>query len=84
MNTIIAQNFLCNVAKKIATFILLSLSLCPSLSPQDLDTVVQVLLNKGGEANAFLREVVERAMGEMIGNVGASKALSALIMGGMR
>ncbi len=46
--------------------------------------MVQVLLHKGGEANAFLREVVEKAMGEMISNVSPSKALSSLILGGMR
>lgn len=51
---------------------------------KDLDHIVQSLLHKCSESNAFLREVVDKSIAEMIANVNPSKALIALIMGGLR
>jgi len=44
---------------------------------------VQALLRKSGESNTFLREGVEKTLGEMISNVSLSKAILALLGGGM-
>lgn len=46
--------------------------------------MVQTLLHKGGESNVFLREVVDKALMEMASGVSPSKALIALIVGGVR
>lgn len=51
---------------------------------KDLDQVVQTLLHKCSESNAFLREVVDKSMLEMTNCVSPAKALTALIMGGMQ
>ena len=45
--------------------------------------MVQVLLHKSGETNTFLREGVEKALSEMVSNVSLSKAILALLSGGM-
>lgn len=50
---------------------------------KDLDQVVQVLLHKGAESNAFLREVVEKCLAAMVTSVSPQKALLALISGGL-
>ena len=44
---------------------------------------MQTLLHKGVESSAFLREVVDKAMTDMVANVSPPKALSALIAGGL-
>lgn len=45
---------------------------------------MQILLHKCGESNAFLRDAVDKAMKEMVTNVSSSKALAALIQGGLK
>ena len=50
---------------------------------QDLDEVVQVLLHKAGESNAFLRQLVDRCMMAMVTNVSPQRALVALVHGGL-
>ena len=52
-------------------------------SSQDLDGIVKVLLHKGTESNAFIREDVEKALCEMVVNVSHHKCLIALINGGL-
>ena len=52
-------------------------------SSQDLESVVRILLHKGGESNAFIREDVEKALTEMLNNVSPGKILTALISGGL-
>jgi len=52
-------------------------------SSQDLESVVRILLHKGGESNAFIREDVEKALTEMLNNVSPGKSLTALISGGL-
>ncbi len=52
-------------------------------SSQDLDGIVKVLLHKGTESNAFIREDVEKALCEMVINVSHHKCLIALINGGL-
>ena len=49
---------------------------------QDLDSLVRTLLHKGGESNSFIREDVEKALGEMEKNVSLARCLMALISGG--
>lgn len=51
---------------------------------QDLDAIVHTLLHRGVESSAFLREVVDKAMTDMVANVSPPKALSALIAGGLK
>ena len=50
---------------------------------QDLESVVRILLHKGGESNAFIREDVEKALTEMVNAVSPGKSLTALISGGL-
>ena len=50
---------------------------------QDLESVVRILLHKGGESNAFIREDVEKALTEMLNSVSPGKSLTALIGGGL-
>ena len=50
---------------------------------QDLESVVRILLHKGGESNAFIREDVEKALTEMLNSVSPGKSLTALISGGL-
>ena len=45
---------------------------------------MRTLLHKGGESNAFIREDVEKALGEMEKNVSLARCLMALISGGAR
>ena len=52
-------------------------------SSQDLDGIVKVLLHKGTESNAFIREDVEKALYEMVVNVSHHMCLIALINGGL-
>lgn len=59
------------------------LYICPKFSLQDLDNVVRILLHKGGESNAFIREDVEKALTEMVNSVSPGRSLTALISGGL-
>ena len=52
-------------------------------SSQDLESVVRILLHKGGESNTFIREDVEKALTEMLNVVSPGKSLTALISGGL-
>ena len=52
--------------------------------PKDLDTLVRTLLHKGGESSGFIREDVEKALGEMAKSVSPARCLMALISGGAR
>ena len=45
--------------------------------------MVRILLHKGGESNAFIREDVEKALTEMVNAVSPGKSLTALISGGL-
>jgi len=45
--------------------------------------VVRILLHKGGESNAFIREDVEKALTEMVNGVSPGRSLTALISGGL-
>ena len=51
---------------------------------QDLDSTVRVLLHKGGESNAFIREDVDKALNEMIYSVSPARSLTSLISGGLQ
>ena len=52
--------------------------------PQDLDSSVRILLHKGGESNAFIRDDVDKALTEMVYNVSPGRSLTALISGGLQ
>ena len=45
---------------------------------------MRVLLHKGGESNAFIREDVDKALNEMVCNVSPARSLTALISGGLQ
>lgn len=57
-------------------------SLLGKAMEQDVDLLVRTLLHKGSESNAFIRENVEKALGEMGKNISPAKCLTALISGG--
>ena len=44
---------------------------------------MNVLLHKGAESNAFIREDVDKALGEMVDHVSHHRCLTALINGGL-
>ncbi len=49
---------------------------------KDLDQICKILVPKGGESNAFIREDVDKALDSMVQNVSPQRALCALINAG--
>ncbi|XP_072266077.1 TOG array regulator of axonemal microtubules protein 2 isoform X2 [Pyxicephalus adspersus] len=49
----------------------------------ELEEITRVLLHKIGDSNDFIREEADKSLGIMVENVSPSKALSALIVGGV-
>ncbi|XP_043088356.1 TOG array regulator of axonemal microtubules protein 1 isoform X2 [Puntigrus tetrazona] len=50
---------------------------------QELDGTVRALLHKAGESNTFIRLDVERALDSMVQNCTVTRAMSALLAGGL-
>ncbi|XP_071787660.1 TOG array regulator of axonemal microtubules protein 1-like isoform X2 [Asterias amurensis] len=53
-----------------------------SAMDKDLDQICKILVPKGGESNAFIREDVDKALDSMVSNVSPQRAVCALINAG--
>ncbi|KAM9316184.1 TOG array regulator of axonemal microtubules protein 2 [Gastrophryne carolinensis] len=50
---------------------------------QEVEEIVRVLLHKIGDSNDFIRDEADKSLGVMVDSVSPSKAMSALIAGGV-